>query len=231
MNATTTPARASTVAAKPTKTVKAATPIATEAQEFFVLCQIVGARVQTILCASDDLVIEGESINTGNTFRLARIAAQTLAVFEPARSDTEWTTGELAETLFDAIALLDAAYNCPGDSICAARIALYDEARAMLCELLDGTEYGSDQRGRFDDRDDRREICRQSISELAYWLSLIEREHERAEFQRIVATVFNRADTLCSVILSALEDEMEPAAAIGARLEVEAHRHCVRGEA
>lgn len=126
------------LAERPATTVKPkhfAVPRVARKVSFFAVCQAAGAQAQAALSDANSLdESEHERFDVGNTFRLIRAANLALTVLE---CDDTWTEGELTETLFDACALIDCAYECGGDRISAERIACLDRARAALAAALD----------------------------------------------------------------------------------------------
>ncbi|MDR6538837.1 hypothetical protein [Variovorax soli] len=93
------------------------------------VCRACAARASEFLQLASELDESDDDLRSGDTIRFTRMALGQLEMFS---YDDRWTDIEMAGTLFDSIALINAAAWSPGDQIGKARRILLDQARQLL---------------------------------------------------------------------------------------------------
>ncbi|VTU34284.1 hypothetical protein [Variovorax sp. RA8] len=125
-----TPSR--TVTAKPIENEAATckpTKVASAVSNTLGVSRACSARASEFLQLASELDEPDEDLRSGDTLRFTRMALGQLEMFS---YDDRWTDIEMAGTLFDSIALINAAAWSPGDKIGKARRILLDQARQLL---------------------------------------------------------------------------------------------------
>ena len=121
-----------TVTAKPIENEAATSKpkkIASAISSTLGVCRACAARASEFLQLASELDEPDEDLRSGDTLRFTRMALGQLEMFS---YDDRWTDIEMAGTLFDSIALINAAAWSPGDKIGKARRILLDQARQLL---------------------------------------------------------------------------------------------------
>lgn len=188
-------------------------------------CQALAVAARAALTSACEL---DEALQSGDTLRLTRQAAQTLESLELTDG---WTPENVAEALFDAIALIRAAATTATDTISIERWALLDRA-SMLVDTAIGSLpqwHGMEPSGlgKPPDADmltsERQEVIRMARCEILDWSALIAlaRDHETFDaevIQRRMPQLIRRIEELGSIVLSGVADRLEATASLEERL-------------
>lgn len=195
---------AETVTAKPIKT----TPC-----DSLALSRACAAKATEYLEHTLDLDPPDEDLSSGNTIRLARFAIRDLEMIE---SDDKWTDSELSETLFDVLAMIEAAIHSPHDSIAQERRQLLTSAHTLI-EAAATTVFGGD-----DEAAPKALAAAETMEDKAsHWFEidradgdldsaeiLLQLAHEQCVWQFSDAESSERAQERLCVLLTAIDNEV-----------------------